>query len=195
MYLPMTTCESCEGSRKTPSQRRVPVTGGRPDLTYVQLDPTREMPAPAACGSCDGHGVRRADGYSAYRSAKAAQTGRDSGKAQRCDSCKGSGVTVLVPVLEECYSCRGTGEQPMWDPARPYLPEGFEHTRSVPADTMRAWAGDVRLVVVRRAGTLSWSATRPVARSAILHHCVWCPASCSRTDATISSSLRAAIAP
>jgi hypothetical protein len=162
MHLPMTACETCEGSRKTPTQRRAPVIDGRADLgrmeSNLELDPSRPVGEAETCGSCAGHGVRRADGYGTYRTAKAAQTGRSTGKATPCRPCAGTGTVAWAPVFEDCHSCRGTGEQPVWDPARPYLPEDVEWTRSMPDDVVRAWAADVEIVVVRRAGNLSWGA-------------------------------------
>lgn len=163
LMLPVTDpCEDCAGTGHNPhSQRAIPLDDdGEPRLDRLgyEVDTSRQPEGVTECPHCRGHGWLGRNG--AYRSPAALKAARTKGTAKVCDQygvgCLGKGTVVYMPILEDCYSCKGAGARPAWDVTRPILPPHVSDCDTATDAFIDAWLADATITVARSGRGLSW---------------------------------------
>lgn len=158
--LPITTdCTSCDGTGHEPGAvRAVPVIHGIPAKGECQypIDDTREPEKPQRCWNCTGFGYVRMDGYNGFKTEATFIRAKNAGKVKGCGTCLMSGWTQHLPVLKDCYTCKGRGKRPTWDPTRPILPPEVSDCDDASPEFMQGWLESVTITVNRSGRSLSW---------------------------------------
>lgn len=156
--LPLTTeCPDCTDGKRE-GIHLVPVIHGiaAKGEARGELDPTREPEEVTRCYKCKGFGYVKMDGYNGFANEQTFLRAEKAGKVKGCGVCLMSGWTQYVPVLEECYSCKGRGLRPTWDSSRPILPPEVSDCDNATPEFMRGWLESVTITVNRSGRGLSW---------------------------------------
>lgn len=168
------TCTSCDGKGES-AGGYVPVpmladlsswdtTALHPN---VKLDPTEDHEV-VTCSHCNG--LKASDGFAysryrdnytpygdPYKSASTLKAALTRGKATRCKRCRGIGVEAHLPVMRECYTCRGRGTVLTYNAdVDPIVPAEVGLTENASPAFMAAWWDSATVVVVRQQRNLTW---------------------------------------
>lgn len=94
------------------------------------------------------------DAYKSVATLKAAVT---KGKATVCKDCKGHGSEWHLPVLRECFACKGVGHRPTWNAdVDPVLPLHVSHCDHATTEFITGWLDTAQIVVDRQNRDATW---------------------------------------
>lgn len=105
------------------------------------------------CFTCRGHRVVSGSTSSGYKTAENAERAIASRTAVACPFCK-TGWKRRIETLRTCFTCSGTGVQPVWS-GGDILPEWVGRTDNMSRASSAAFAADVK-IVVDRGHQLTW---------------------------------------
>lgn len=167
LMLELTTdCDRCDGTGfETGAVNLFPCTTDDVPLTEeavmsrgLKVDESRldEAEPATECYKCHGHGYVKMGGYDGFKTQATFERAMKSGKVKKCNVCLTSGRTQYLPVLRECYTCKGKGKRPTWDASRPILPPEVERCDSATPEFMQGWLESITITVNRGRSGLTW---------------------------------------